>query len=315
MWQVHWKGDFSAVLTSFFSAGVYASVRRGAIIINLDEPSQPQERLSLEYEVETPEDILLHYQLAGPSVRMMAYGIDFLIRLGLTGLLGLSLIFLGIALPGVASGIFFIWLFLNGWGYYIISEGFFRGKSLGKHVFGLRVVHELGYPINMRMAVTRNLIRAVDSVPFYIPALISMFCSKQFQRLGDHASGTIVITERKVRLPREPIILEKIERLPSHEINLFVPDEQTLAVIADFLSRRVAVRYERGHEISYPLARELASNLKYSGDPELVKKFPMAFLARVYVTFLKTENQNQDQPESSESPSPREVVLAGEGEQ
>jgi len=251
--------------------------------------------LSLDYEVDTPENVVLNYQLAGPSLRMLAYLIDFLIRLGLSGIIGLMVWAMSIALPSVAMGLLLIWVFAMGWGYYILCEGFFRGKSPGKHLLGLRVIHELGYPINLRMAATRNLLRAADALPFYIPALITMSCSSRLKRLGDLASGTIVITERKLTLPREPIILEKIERLPVEEINNFVPDEQTLAVIADFLSRRVAVGYDRGHEICFDLAKELATCFQFKGDPALVKKFPMAFLARVYVTFLKPENHRPEE--------------------
>jgi len=267
--------------------------------------------------VETPENVVLHYQLAGPSVRLLAYGIDVLIRLALTGIVCLLLLLMSMALPGVSMGLLMIWIFVNGWGYYIFCEGLFKGKSLGKHALGLRVVHELGYPINLRIATTRNLLRAVDATPLYIPGLISMVCSKHFKRMGDHASGTIVITERKVNLPREPIILEKIERLPPEEINQFVPDEQTLAVIADSLSRRVAVSYDRGHEICFQLARELARSFQFKGDPDLIRKFPMAFLARVYVTFLKQDNNqltNGASLDSETSPPPTppvETALAG----
>ena len=259
------------------------------------------EPLSLDYAVETPETVVLHYQLAGPAVRMMAYMLDFIIRATATFVISIIVEFAGLLAPGFAMGLFLLWLFINGWGYYAICEGFFHGKTIGKHVLGMRVIHENGHPINFWMAVNRNFIRAVDSTPLYIPGLISMICSRKFQRLGDLTAGTVVITERRVRLPREPVILEKIDPIPLNQLNQYKPDEQTLAVIGDFLSRRVAVDYKRGHELSRPLAHEMARKFQFRGDPELVRKFPMAFIARIYVTFIRND-QNTD-PEASTTPS------------
>ncbi|MAT14242.1 MAG: hypothetical protein CMJ46_03125 [Planctomyces sp.] len=282
-----------------------------------DNPFRNQP-LSLDYAIETPETVVLHYQLAGPAVRMRAFLIDLLIRSAVTLILGLLMMVLGVFIPDVAAGLFLIWMFVNGWGYYAIFEGLWRGTTPGKRVMGLRVIHENGHPINLWMAINRNFIRAVDSTPLYLPGLIAMFCSRRFQRLGDLTAGTIVITERRVQLPREPIILEKIDPIPLAQLNKYKPDEQTLAVIGDFLSRRVAVDYKRGHELSRPLAHELARKFQFRGDPELVRKFPMAFIARVYVTFLRPENY-QEHPEhepptehDSESeyePVPEENIL------
>lgn len=277
-----------------------------------DNPFRHQP-LSLDYAIETPETVVLHYQLAGPAVRMRAFLIDFLIRSAVTLVLGIALIFLGAFIPGIATGLFLLWMFINGWGYYAIFEGLWRGTTPGKRVMGLRVIHENGHPINLWMAINRNFIRAVDSTPFYIPGLIAMFCSRRFQRLGDLTAGTIVITQRRVQLPREPIILEKIDPIPLAQLNKYKPDEQTLAVIGDFLSRRVAVDYKRGHELSRPLAHELARKFQFRGDPELVRKFPMAFIARVYVTFLRPENQlEQPVHKAPAEPQPERDVVEEE---
>ncbi|MEZ6048350.1 MAG: RDD family protein [Planctomycetaceae bacterium] len=259
--------------------------------LQTDNPFRNQP-LSLDYAVETPETVVLHYQLAGPAVRLNAYLIDFFIRAAITFFLSIMLNLVGVFLPGVSSGLFLIWMFVNGWGYYAICEGFFQGRTIGKSVVGLRVIHKNGHPINLWMAINRNFIRAVDSTPFYIPGLISMICTRQFQRLGDLTAGSVVITERRVQLPREPVILEKIDPLPLNQLNHYRPDEQTLAVIGDFLSRRIAVEFKRGHEISRPLAHELARRFEFRGDPDLVRKFPMAFLARVYVTFLRRDEES-----------------------
>jgi hypothetical protein len=182
-------------------------------------------------------------------------------------------------------------VFFVDWAYYGISEGFFRGKTIGKHVFGLRVIQEEGYPITLWGALLRNIVRAADSLPpffifpFYGAGLVTMLIAGRFRRLGDLVARTVVIEERRVSVPREPIILEKIEPLARTELGGYVPAGQTLALIEQFLGRRHVLTYRRGHAMAYILARALAKKLAFTGDPQLVDRYPMAFLARVFATF------------------------------
>jgi hypothetical protein len=103
--------------------------------------------------------------------------------------------------------------------------------------------------------------------------------------LGDLAARTVVVHERRSALPRDPVIYDHIQPLAGEEINSFVPRSQTLALIDQYLGRRSALTYRRGHDLAADLARVLADRLNYRGDLEAVKNYPMAFLARVYVTF------------------------------
>ena len=93
-------------------------------------------------------------------------------------------------------------------------------------------------------------------------------------------------------LPREPVILERIDPLPREEVPGTPPSPQTLALIDQFLGRRHAVSIPRGHDIARPLARSLSRRLRYTGEASLVEKYPMAFLARVYVTFLRRDDED-----------------------
>jgi hypothetical protein len=50
--------------------------------------------------------------------------------------------------------------------------------------------------------MARNLIRYVDQLPFfYAVGVISMFVTKQHQRLGDLAAGTLVVRDREIETP------------------------------------------------------------------------------------------------------------------
>ncbi len=264
----------------------------------------PDREVGTALKVETPENVVLEYQLAGPSVRFTAFVIDYLVRLGIMAGITVLLLCAGTQLLGMGSiGVWAVAVFVFDWFYYVANEWYFRGKSIGKHAMGIRVIQESGYPISFSSSCLRNFLRAADAMPVFLGGLgfcygvgfLTILISKKGQRLGDLAAKTVVITERRVELPREPIILERIQPLPRDEIvSSFVPSEKTLAMIEQFLGRRYVLTHERGHALAAVLASKLAERLNYQGEEKLVQQYPMAFLARVYVTFLK----RADEPET-----------------
>jgi uncharacterized RDD family membrane protein YckC len=280
--------------------------------------------LNLEMPVETPENVLLSYQLAGPAVRALAFGLDAMIRTIFLVMVLVIALLTSDYLPGVTWGAVLLVMFLLEWGYHTISEGLFRGKTIGKDALGLRVVQLEGYPVTFWSAAQRNLMRAVDGVPLvtflaltdrwssqqvslavnlgeiwtlllmlpvYGPAFFAMLLTRRFQRLGDLVAGTVVISDRHSKLTREAVIISKIDRLSREEIGPRIPDPQTLALIDEFLSRRDELTYERGHELCADFAVKLAEYLDFKGDHYQLRDYPMSFLARVYVTFARTEEQ------------------------
>lgn len=111
---------------------------------------------------------------AGPSSRMMAWTIAFLIFLH----------------------------FLAFWGYFTLFEGLWRGQTPGKRVFKLRVLKDSGRQITFAEAMTRNLLRLMDALPsMYLVGVIAMLCNRQRKRLGDLAAGTIVVHEEELGDP------------------------------------------------------------------------------------------------------------------
>ena len=273
-------------------------------------------RVSTDLVIETPENVVLTYRLAGPAARLLAYMLDFMLRAALLFLM-YRLVGMGLAagFGGISFGVFLLLVFFVDWAYYGVSEGFFRGKTIGKYILGLRVIQEEGYPITLWGALLRNIIRAGDSLPMYFifpcygAGFLTMLAAGRFRRLGDLVARTVVIEERRVSVPREPVILEKIEPLPRTDLGGFVPAGQTLALIEQFLARRHVLTYRRGHAMAYVLARALAKKLAYSGDPQLVDRYPMAFLARVYATFYQV--REDDDPEGWVRAEARSAVLSG----
>ena len=139
--------------------------------------------------VPTPEGFELTLRLAGPVPRALAFAIDLTIRVVLFGAIASLLGQIG----GAGTGLILIIAVLLEWFYPVVCEVWWHGATPGKRAFGLVVLNDTGTPVTFGASLTRNLLRAVDFLPFlYAFGLISMLVSRDFKRLGDFAAGTIV---------------------------------------------------------------------------------------------------------------------------
>lgn len=152
-----------------------------------------------ELVVTTPEMVTFDYRLAGIGSRILAQLIDFPIQV----LLLLIAIFGSVALGSligngnVAILVALVAAFVLVWGYHIVLEAAWSGQTLGKKVFGLRVVGDQGEPLRISQAFIRNLIRIIDFLPaFYGLGLVVLFMNGRGKRLGDMAAGTVVVREK-----------------------------------------------------------------------------------------------------------------------
>lgn len=146
--------------------------------------------LDTRYQVETPEGIDLILRPAGVVPRALAFGIDLLIRAVLLGVLFAVLALLGQFGMGLGT----ILLFLVTWWYMVLFEVLNQGRSPGKQLMGLRVIHDDGTPVGWAASLTRNLLRFVDILPFaYTLGILSCLNHPAFKRLGDIAAGTLVV--------------------------------------------------------------------------------------------------------------------------
>jgi uncharacterized RDD family membrane protein YckC len=77
-------------------------------------------------------------------------------------------------------------------GYFFAFEAA-SGRTIGKQLFGVRVVTIDGAtPTPGRVAV-RTVLRLVDGILFYAVGLVSVAVTRRRQRLGDLAAGTTVV--------------------------------------------------------------------------------------------------------------------------
>jgi uncharacterized RDD family membrane protein YckC len=151
-------------------------------------------------EVETADHVILRYDLAGGGNRGFAALVDFtLVTLifiaafvGFTSLTDLQRVFFPLA------GLVALVTFALAWSYFVLLEWIWNGQTIGKRIFGLRVIADDGAPAGFIAVLVRNLVRVVDFLPgFYGLGLLAIVVSSRSQRLGDLAAGTFV-----VRAPR-----------------------------------------------------------------------------------------------------------------
>ncbi len=147
--------------------------------------------------------------LAGLGSRFIAILVDYLIWGVVFLVLGLlaavivpALHMFGDVSPYWAIGIVVLIVFLMQWGYFAVFEAFGNGRTPGKRVARIRVIHQSGRGINFVEALARNLVRFVDYLPsFYAVGVVAIFLSRRNQRLGDMVAGTLVVRDREVDSP------------------------------------------------------------------------------------------------------------------
>lgn len=182
--------------------------RRVATATAPDAPA----RLDGTHTVLTPEYVEFNFVLAGLMSRLLALLIDTFVSLVIT-YVGFLVILLVAAVLGTAAGgdsavlglgmaaQFVIW-FLVDWGYMVLLESVWSGQTVGKRVMGLRVIQDTGVRVGVTQSLLRNLVRPVDKLPiFYFVGGAAALLSESQQRLGDLLAGTIVVRERKLKIP------------------------------------------------------------------------------------------------------------------
>jgi uncharacterized RDD family membrane protein YckC len=152
--------------------------------------------------IRTPEGIVFSQLLAGPVTRFGAWFIDQLCIQVLLTLLGTALSLLEIVSLEFALAFYVIGWFFIGIGYGIFFEWSWRGQTIGKKLFRLRVVDVEGMRLQFNQIVVRNLLRFVDQLPaFYFVGGVACWLNSKCQRLGDLAANTIVIRSPRVSEP------------------------------------------------------------------------------------------------------------------
>jgi uncharacterized RDD family membrane protein YckC len=148
--------------------------------------------------IETPEGVTFSYELATPVIRAFAWVVDAVVLGGIAYAISQVTSMLRVASPDWAAGVGAISFFVLSIGYGMFCEWRWRGQTIGKRLFGLRVIDSHGLRLRLSQVVLRNLMRLFDSLPllYLVGATASLF-SRNLQRLGDLVANTVVVRERR----------------------------------------------------------------------------------------------------------------------
>jgi uncharacterized RDD family membrane protein YckC len=222
--------------------------------------SPRQSRLS----VETPEGVVFSFELATPVARALAWAVDA-VAIALAGILiGQAAKLLTRVNSDVAGAVSVVSYFIISVAYAILLEWRWRGQTIGKRLFGLRVMDVRGLHLQLPQIAIRNLLRVVDMLPgFYLVGGLTAVFSRNCQRLGDMAANTIVARERNAEVPDiEQIAPAKYNsllgqpHLTARLRSLVTPEAAALAV------RAVTLRDSYDPRARVLLFRDLAAHFR-----------------------------------------------------
>ena len=144
-------------------------------------------------EVETPENVVLDYEIAGIGSRTLAALADWLILALLGGALSIASGVWRDAAPWLVAVLVLI-LYAVVWGYFTCFEGLRRGQTPGKRWLGIRVIRDTGHAVSFSDAAARNLLLPVDL--FLLVGVFFIAIHPRTKRIGD-----LVATVRLVLPP------------------------------------------------------------------------------------------------------------------
>ena len=197
--------------------------------------------------VATPEGIEITLRVAGPVPRALAFVLDLLIR----GAAMIAVTIAAAAFGRFGSAVMLLTAFLLEWLYPVFFEVVTAGATPGKRAMGLLVLNDDGTPIRWPASLTRNLLRAIDFLPFmYFIGFCSMIANRDFKRLGDLAANTLVVY--RDAKPSAASIPEASPIAPSSALSL--AEQRTLLDFSERANRLTAERAAELAEIVAPLA-------------------------------------------------------------
>jgi len=230
--------------------------------------------------IETPEQTVLEFPLAGIGSRALALAIDTLLQVGVLVALGLiaGIISYEGFLPRLGKqyvyAILIFIAFLSQFGYFAFFEAIWNGRTPGKKWIHLRVITDSGRPVGAQEAILRNLMRIVDSLPsLYATGIITSLISPQNKRVGDYLAGTVVIQEKSAPADRSlwdaaptPVLTtSQFPKLNAAELQL----------VEAYLERRSTLQ----EEVRRSMARQIAERMAQgsTATPESIQD-PEKFL-------------------------------------
>jgi uncharacterized RDD family membrane protein YckC len=212
--------------------------------------------------ITTPDGLTVEVRLAGLGSRFASDLLDSVIKfLAILAMYGLTLV------TGFGGAAFAIGAFVVYFGYDVFFETVFDGRTPGKRSQGTRVVRSGGQSIGFVASAIRNVLRLIDVLPaFYGVGGVAILQSKNNQRVGDMAAGTLVIRERigDVVSTSATAPTSATWRAPLLDVGAVTSDEWE--AVNAFLRRRDSLSADVRARIAAALAEHLRSKVPGSFD-------------------------------------------------
>jgi uncharacterized RDD family membrane protein YckC len=138
--------------------------------------------------IQTTQNVALDYKLAGVGSRIIAYIIDMLIVFAFY-------LFIILAILPATQGVFVVAVAaLIGWLYFLLSEIFTDGQTIGKRAMKIKVIKTDGSKPSIGAYILRWIMIPIDfGIASGAVALLSIIVTEKGQRVGDILAGTTVV--------------------------------------------------------------------------------------------------------------------------
>lgn len=215
----------------------------------MSDSAQPN-RLDTLLKVATPEAVDIYLRPASVLSRCRAYAIDLIVRFVFFFIVMWLAFFVG------NQTVFIIIMLLNGffcvWLYYVFFEMLWGGRTLGKRIFGLRVINDDGTHLTWSASLLRNLMRLIDGMPFFYAAGATVsLCHPHGKRLGDILAATVVVYDDKSRMKSNGKL--DVQGVEAVAPSVVLTREEQQAILS-FVERRHLLTRARAEELANMLA-------------------------------------------------------------
>jgi len=219
----------------------------------------------------TGQYVRIHPTMASIGDRIFAQLIDWVVIFAYLAIL----IWIDVTLKMSDSVTMFVLFMLPPMFYTLLCEVFNQGRSIGKMIMKIRVIKQDGTSPSLGAYLMRWLLYLIDGPLTSFAGLVVMILTRDNQRLGDLAAGTVVIKQQKYK--KIQISLDEYDYLAKNYTPRY-PQASDLALEQiDIITRAINTRsddyLQRLNQLAKKVQQKLNIEKKEAND--------LAFLQRI----------------------------------
>jgi len=206
----------------------------------------------VELQINTTQNVNINFTAASVGERILAYGIDWIIKIAY-GVVVFLIMFKLFKIDEVVAGMdnwsqmaIYALFYLPAMFYTLIFETILDGQTIGKRILKIKVVKIDGYQASLSDFVIRWFFRIVDlNMMTGAVALIAIITSEKNQRLGDMTAGTSVIAlKNSVNISHTILEDLKVNYIPTYPNVIKLSDNDARIIKDTFVTARAAKDYQ-----------------------------------------------------------------------